>query len=198
MRIGGLVLAGGRSSRFGSEKAIALMGGEPLVAHVAAALRPECVALAVNARPESGAAVWARDAGLPLLSDPPALPDGPLTGVLQGLRWAAHLGCEALATSPCDTPGLPGDLVARLAAAIGDAPCAYARTASGSHPLCTIWRVELAAVLEPALGRGHPSVRDWLAQIGAAPVTFEDAAAFANVNTPGDLAEADKPPRIAP
>lgn len=199
MRIAGLVLAGGRSSRFGAEKATALLDGHPLIAHVAEALQPGRLALAVNARLGSGAAAWAQAAGLDVLSDPRGLPDGPLTGVLQGLRWASRLGCEALATAPCDTPRLPRGFVETLAAGVEGAPAAFARTASGSHPLCAVWRVETAAVLEPALAQGHPAVRAWLAGLGARAVRFDDAAAFANVNTPAELAaQADNAPRIAP
>ncbi len=187
MRIAGLVLAGGRSSRFGSEKAMARLEGRPLVAHAAHALQGGCQALAMNAPAGCAAAAWARTEALPLLSDPPDAPDGPLTGVLEGLRWARALGCDALATSPCDTPWLPLDLVATLADALGEAPAAFAATPSGSHPLCTVWRVGLEGALAEVLSSGHPSVRAWLTGIGAAQATFADASAFANVNTVQDL-----------
>ena len=199
MRIAGLVLAGGRSSRFGSEKAAAVLDGRPLVAHVADALAAGCEALAVNAPPDREAAAWARAGGVALLSDPPGAPDGPLSGMLQGVRWAAARGCDALATAPCDVPRLPFDLVARLAAALGEAPAAVARTSDGVQPLCALWRVSLAGPMAQALTQGHPSVRRWLAEIGAVEVAFADADAFANVNTPADLpAKADNAPRIAP
>lgn len=166
---------------------MALLDGEPLIAHVAAALRRGGEALAVNAPAAAGAAAWAREAGLPVLGDPEGARDGPLTGVLEGLRWAAAQGFEALATAPCDTPRLPDDLVARLYSALGDRPAAFAATSAGSHPLCSLWRVELAAPLAAILAAGHPSVRRWLADLGAAETGFEDDAAFANVNTPAEL-----------
>ncbi len=199
MRIAGLVLAGGRSSRFGSDKAMAVLEGRPLIAHVADALAAGCEALAVNAPLQRQAAAWARAAGRPLLPDPPGAPDGPLTGVLEGLRWAATRGCDALATAPCDTPRLPADLTARLAEALGEVPAAVARTSEGVQPLCALWRVSLAGPMAQALAQGHPSVRRWLSGIGAVEVAFPDAAAFANVNTPSDLpVKADNAPRLAP
>ena len=96
---------------------------------------------------------------------------------------------EFLATAPCDAPLLPHDLFARLLRASGDVPAAFAITASGAHPLCTVWRVSLRETLERALTNGvHPSVRSFLAATGARGLRFEDAHAFANANTMDALA----------
>ena len=185
----GVVLAGGRSTRFGSEKAMVEVDGAPMVARVAAVLAAGCEAVAVNARPDSGAAAWARTAGLALLPDPPGAPDGPLAGVLAGLHAAEARGCTWLLSAPCDTPWLPGDMGARLAAGVGDTRAAVATTAEGSHPLCALWSVALRPRLAAALAEGrHPSVRAWLREVGAAEVRFADAAAFLNLNTPVDAA----------
>lgn len=185
--IAGLVLAGGRSSRYGSEKAVARFDGETLLERELAVLRGDCAALAVSARPESGAATLAASLGLPVLPDADGAPDGPLAGVAAGLRWAAGLGAEALVTLPCDMPHAPQDLARRLIAGRGDAFAAFATTAEGVHPLCALWSIDLLASLDSALADGHPAVQGFLADVGAATVRFEDAAAFANMNRPGDL-----------
>ena len=183
-RVLGLVLAGGRSTRFGSEKAVAPVEGAPMVARVAAVLARGCEALAVNARADSGAAAWARGAGLETLPDPPGAPDGPLAGVLAGLELAERHGAAWLLTAPCDTPWLPDDFAARLMAEVRASAAATAVTAEGSHPLCTLWSVRLRDRLAAALKDGaHPSVRAWLREAGAAEVRFAEAQAFANVNT---------------
>jgi molybdopterin-guanine dinucleotide biosynthesis protein A len=127
-----------------------------------------------------------------VLEDPPGLAKGPLTGVLAGLRWAAGRGADRLATAPCDTPFLPADLVERLEAALGEADgAAVAQAPDGPHPLCGLWRVRLAAPLAAELARGHPPVRAILKDLGGRLVDFPDAAAFANINTPGDLRQAE-------
>ena len=173
----GLVLAGGRSTRFGSEKAVAVVDGAPMAARVAAVLALGCEAVAVNARPDSGAAAWARDGGLSVLPDPPGAPDGPLAGVLAGLEAAGRLGFAWLATAPCDTPWLPPDLVAELDAGLGESLAATAVTAEGSHPLCTLWSVALRPRLAAELAEGrHPSVRAWLRDAGASSLTSSSAA----------------------
>ena len=190
-RVAGLVLAHGRSRRFGSEKAVAVWRGAPLIAWPVRALQHGCGRIAVNAPVGSGAADFAALRGLGRLPDPPHLPDGPLAGVLAGLAWLGRGAGDLLVTAPCDAPRLPVDLVSRLYAALadgGDRRAAYARTARGEHPLCAIWRPAAAGVLERALAEGvHPRVRDVLHGMAAAAVDFDDAAAFANVNTPEAL-----------
>lgn len=195
MRVFGLILAHGRSRRFGTEKATASIDGAPMIAHVAARLRPHVEALAVNAPFSSGASAWALGEGLPVLPDQDGLPDGPLSGVLAGLKWAQALGGQAIVTAPCDSPRLPADFAPRLIEGLADGAASYATAADDSHPLCAAWRVALVPALEGVLADGHPSVRALLADWSAVPVRFGDAAAFANVNTPGD---ASSPQRSAP
>jgi molybdopterin-guanine dinucleotide biosynthesis protein A len=181
----GLVLAGGRSRRFGAEKAVALLNGEPLIAIAVAKLRASCALVAVSAPAGGAAGQWADARGLDRVADDPALPQGPLAGVLAGLQWAKARGAEHLATVPCDTPFLPQDLVERLAAALDPAhPAAVARTADSPHPLCGVWRTDLDEVFAAALASGrHPPVRDLLARLPTAEVWFEDAGGFLNINT---------------
>jgi molybdopterin-guanine dinucleotide biosynthesis protein A len=124
---------------------------------------------------------------LPVLHDRPDDPDGPLAGVRAGLVWARDLGARALAVSPCDAPLLPADLFARLIAAAGDGP-AMAETADGVQPLCALWPITALPRLEAAIAGGaHPSVWRLLDEVGAVRVRFDDASAFANLNTREDL-----------
>lgn len=185
--IAGLVLAGGKSLRFGSEKAGALFEGRPLLDWSLDLLTDPCEALAVSAAADSEAARLAHRKGVPVLVDGPGDPDGPLSGVKAGLVWASSLGAAWLAVVPCDTPRLPDDLVTRLRDGMGAAPAAFAETSGGQHPLCSIWSVALLRPLSDALAERHPPARRFLADVGAAMVWFEPADAFANMNRPGDL-----------
>ncbi len=185
--IGGLILAGGRSSRFGREKALADLNGEPLIARVEDVLGRGAAPLAVSAAPGSAAAAYAAERGLACLGDHPGDPSGPLAGVRAGLRWARSQGLQWLATCPCDTPFLPRDLIARLAAVL-DEHGSVALTPAGVQPLCAIWPVSALQLMEAM--QGHPPIGRLLAEIGASPVAFEDEAAFANLNTPKEYAQA--------
>ena len=99
-------------------------------------------------------------------------------------------GAAWVLADACDTPALPDDLVTRLCRGLGpEAGAAYARDPHRAHPLCALWRAEAAGMVEAlAAGADHPPMLRMLEALNATPVAFEDAAPFANVNTPDDLA----------
>jgi molybdopterin-guanine dinucleotide biosynthesis protein A len=188
----GLILAGGRSQRFGSEKALAELAGVSLLERAHRRLSAPCAQVAVSgARP--GASALADRLGAPRLADPYGAPHGPLSGVLAGLEWAASQREELLLVLPCDAPLLPPDLEARLLAEIGGAPAAVVHSPEGLQPLCALWRTALTRALRAALADGlHPPAHQVLTDAGAAQIAFPDAAGFLNVNTTADLAEAER------
>jgi molybdopterin-guanine dinucleotide biosynthesis protein A len=87
---------------------------------------------------------------------------------------------------------LPADLYVRmLERAAGGA--ALAVTADGRQPLCSLWPVAaLPAVRDALAGGAHPPTWQLLERLGARKVVFDDAAAFANVNTRADLEGAER------
>lgn len=185
--VAGLALAGGRSVRFGGEKAAALLAGKPLLTWAVERLQASCSAVAVNARPGTEAERLA--GALPVLHDRPGDPDGPLAGIRAGLKWAAERGAGWLAVCPCDAPLLPADLFPRLIQAAREHGAAVAETPDGVQPQVAVWPVSALALVETAVAGGqHPPTWRMLEAIGAAKVRFEDAGAFANVNTREDLA----------
>lgn len=193
-RIAGLLLAGGRSSRFGSEKAVAQFAGRPLLSWSAEALAEVCETVAVSAIAVSEAAILAKSMDLDVVVDDLRHARGPLAGLAAGLAWAHALGFDRLVTLPCDTPLVSGRELSRLLADLGAGPGAYAVTEDGPQPLCAVWRVDLLGMLGVRLAMGrHPAVRAFLDDIEATPVSFADAAPFRNANTPDALAllEAD-------
>jgi molybdenum cofactor guanylyltransferase len=184
----GLVLAGGRSVRFGGEKAVALLDGRPLLEWAAQRLRSVCDEVAINVRDGTEAESVARALGLPTLYDQAGDASGPLAGVKVGLAWAEEQGARALAVSPCDAPLLPDDLYVRLLESTNGG-AAMAETSEGRQPLCAIWPVTLLPAVRAALRDGaHPPTWQMLEQTGARKVFFDRPEAFANVNTREDLA----------
>jgi molybdopterin-guanine dinucleotide biosynthesis protein A len=185
----GLVVAGGRSRRFGADKALEPFAGRSLLDASIAALGAGCARIAVNAPQDGPVAAAARAKGLAVLADPEGAPQGPLAGVLAGLLWARDAEAELLATAPCDTPLLPADLVPRLTDGLAaNDGLALARAPDGLHPLCAVWRTRLADPLARRLADGrHPSVRSLLAEFGGREVAFPDARAFFNINSRADL-----------
>jgi molybdopterin-guanine dinucleotide biosynthesis protein A len=192
----GILLAGGRASRMGGgDKALRRIGGATILARVIATMAQQCAGLVLNANGDP-----ARFAAfqLPVVADDVPGFQGPLAGILAGLDWIASSRADiAFAVSaPTDTPFLPSDLVARLAAARleAGADIACARSASGAHPVIALWPVAIRGELRHALvdedlrkvgfftQRYRLAYADW----AAAPVD-----PFFNANEPADLAVAE-------
>ena len=189
----GLILAGGLSRRMGGgDKSLTRLGGRTLLERVAARLAPQVGALALNANGDPARF------GIALPVIPDSMPDhpGPLAGVLAGLDHIAahHPAMEWLLTAPADCPFLPADLATRLLAARGAAPVVMAASGERHHPVVALWHAGLRAELRRALEDGERRVGFWAAQQGAATVEWPAAPfdPFANVNTPDDLAGAER------
>jgi molybdopterin-guanine dinucleotide biosynthesis protein A len=183
-RIAGLVLAGGAARRMGGgDKPLLEVAGRAMLARVIAALGVRPIAISANGDPARFAAF-----GLPVLPDGAFQGEGPLAGLLAGLRWAAALGMTGLLTAPGDTPFLPEGLADRLQ----PAPCAAA-SLGRRHHLVAVWPVSCADTLHTLLCT-HVSRRaaDFAERIGMRYVDFAvlDSDPFANVNTPDELIRA--------
>jgi molybdenum cofactor guanylyltransferase len=193
----GLVLAGGLARRMGGgDKARIRIGGKTILERVLARLGPQCSAIIINA---NGDPARFADTGLPVVADD--VPDfaGPLAGILAGLDWAAAHAPDiaAVVSVPGDCPFLPGDLVARLAAARQTAglPLACARSGEWRHPVAGLWPVALRDDLRKALvEEGLHKIETWTARHGVAIADWPDTPVdpFFNVNTPADAAEAER------
>lgn len=189
MRIFGVILAGGQGRRMGgADKALLPLAARPLVAHVADRLEPQVERLAISANGDPARLAFL---GLPILPD--ARAEGPLSGLLAALDWAAGQGATALVSAPTDAPFLPPDLVPRLILA-GEAAggVAMARSGGNDHPTFGLWPVTLREPLRAFLASGAKArVRAFADAHHAARADFPDDGAFANLNTPQDLAAAE-------
>ena len=171
MKLLGAVLAGGRSSRFGSDKALALLDGRQLIEHAVAALTPRCAQVVVCGRTDPR---WT------CLADLPAPDMGPLGGLAAALAYAQEKGFDGVLSTGCDMPVLPPDLAETL---IGKGPAVV----EGQH-LIGYWPADLAGRLLDHIARSETrSIRDWIAEVQPrlAPLA---GGALPNINRPDDLA----------
>lgn len=181
------VLAGGEGRRMGGLKALRPFRGAPLVVHALGLARgwSDRVVISVRDAAQLGEAV---DADLAF--DRTDIP-GPLAGLAGALQYARDAGADRLFTLPCDMPNLPRTLPVRLAAALGpDDGVALPRIEGELQPTCGLWRVTALDRLPAYLATGQSSLRGFAAACGLAIVDYgpDDAAGFANVNSPEDLA----------
>jgi molybdopterin-guanine dinucleotide biosynthesis protein A len=186
--ITGLILAGGRGSRMGGvDKGLQNHQGLPLAMHALLRLSPQVGHLIINANRNLGAY---EAMGAPVWPD--ALPDyaGPLAGFLAGLE---HCETPYLLTVPCDSPRFPVDLVQRLALALEaqGADIAMAATLEDGRlqvqPVFCLMRATLLESLVAFTQTGQRKIDRWTAMHRCVEVCFDDASAFANVNTLAEL-----------
>ena len=172
----GAILAGGASSRFGSDKALHLWHGRPLLAHALDALKPFCDSLLVAGR-EAIPGIAAH-----FVPDRPAPGLGPLGGLAAALHFAAENSYARVLTAGCDTPVIPPAILLELIATPGAA-------ALSGLPVIGIWPATLAAPLDAYISSATEnrarSIRG-LAQ--AASAQMLDLPPPPNLNRPQDLA----------
>ena len=195
--ITGLILAGGRGSRMGGvDKGLQNHLGLPLAMHALLRLTPQVGAVLINANRNLSAY---ESMGVPVWPDPMGDYPGPLAGWLAGLE---HCETPYMVTVPCDTPGFPLDLVARLAQALVDADAELAMAATREdgvvqvQPVFCLLKTTLLESLVAYLHAGQRKIDRWTAQHRVAEVVFDDAAAFFNANTMAELQllQAARPP----
>lgn len=195
IRPAGVVLCGGRSSRFGNDKALALLNGEPLTAHVLRRLQPQVSCLFLSAQSETPGL---QDLGVELIADAVQRHRGPLAGLYSALQHVSDQDlAEWLLLSPCDAPFLPPDLAGRLlqGAAEQGQPVSAARYGGIVQPTFSLWhRSVLPELREAVQDAGRGGLMTMLDRLPHATVDWPEAPVppFFNVNTPDDLAQAGR------
>ncbi|HJT42166.1 MAG TPA: molybdenum cofactor guanylyltransferase [Rhizomicrobium sp.] len=183
----GVILVGGASRRYGHDKAMARLGGIPMVQRVATQVASQVSMLAASG---------AGRPGLDLAVIPDAVAHGgPLPALLSILTWAGERKLELVATFSCDTPFLPSDLVMRLHRALEpDRDCAVALHGGAAHPTCALWKVSALPKIQAAFDSGVRSLHGALAHLATCAVDFSDSDGgpggdpFFNINSRSDMA----------
>lgn len=204
-RLFGAVLAGGRSRRYGSDKALAELGGLTLSERAVRAVRP--VARRVG--------IIANDGSNPV-EGVPVRPDlvrgaGPLAGILTALEWAGEEGLEGAIVLATDMPFVPSGLLRELAALLDEGAAVVPASPGprGLEPLCAVYGMRCLAPVRSALERGEravvaffPEVQVRVLDLGRVSAYGDPEDLFFNVNRPADHERAlelmDRPAAAGP
>ena len=196
LRCLGAVLAGGASSRMGTDKAFIEIDGTPMVVRAAEALRAAGAAPVVVVGGDG-----ARLRALGLDAVPDRYPgEGPLGGVITALAALdAHGdGLDAAATLPCDVIS-PAPAAVRL---VIDGLAAADRALSAGQPAAdlavpvgggaaqwthAVWRKDCLGPLSEAFERGVRSLRDAARQLRVLEVEVPGDGWFRDADRPEDL-----------
>jgi molybdenum cofactor guanylyltransferase len=190
LKVAGFILAGGRSSRMGREKALLDIGGRPLILRTAA-----LVGSVAGSATVVGGTPAIRALGLRTVADdwPGA---GPLGGIATALRasnaeWSLVVACDL----PYLTEAWLEYLVSR--ALESDADAVIAMNEGGAEPLCAAYRGTAAPLIRSAVALGNRKVRGMLENLRGEVIEpaewkrFDsDGYLFKNMNSPEDYEEA--------
>ncbi len=194
--LAGIVLAGGRSGRFGADKLAAELQGRPLLWHALVPLAGHVDEIVVVIGPETAEPVLPEVVPSPIVVRDPLPDGGPLVGLLAGLRAVASPVALVIGGDmPSVRPAVLEALIEALAAASG-AGLAGLVESGRVGPLPSALRVD---VCRPAAERlvldGERSLRSLGAAVGTAKVAETswrridpEGDSLADVDTPDDLA----------
>lgn len=192
--ITGLILAGGRAQRMGGiDKGLIPFHGKPLIESAISRLKPQVSTILINA---NRSITKYAHYGYPVLMDETPDFSGPLAGFAVGLK---HCKTPYLLTSPCDSPLLPDDLAEKMAAELEsnnlELVFASSREDDGkiwAQPVFCLMKSHLQDSLDTFLNKGDLKIDRWFKELRSGTVVFENPQAFANVNTPEELAVLEK------
>ncbi|UWX58296.1 bifunctional molybdenum cofactor guanylyltransferase MobA/molybdopterin-guanine dinucleotide biosynthesis adaptor protein MobB [Chlorobaculum sp. MV4-Y] len=184
--LNGLVLAGGRSSRMGRDKAQLRYHGASQLEHMATLLGSVCNEVFVSCRSEQLGSY--AEAGLPAIADS-YLDLGPLGGLLSAQRQAPG---AAWLVAACDLPFIDEAVIAALQATRN--PYRFATAFAGDkgcpEPLFTIYEPKSRRRLLESHAAGNDSLRSFLMHSRVELIELDDTSKLCNVNDPAAMDEA--------
>lgn len=177
--ITGIVLAGGRSSRMGSDKAMIEFEGKKLIEYSLGIMREVAATTIISANNAQYA-----DFGATVVSD--NYKDiGPLAGLEACLRIS---GTRVCLFAPCDTPFLNVEFLNTILENITDYDAVVPISSNGKmEPLTGYYSREILPVVVQQIERGDFKVQNLLKKIRTNFLPFENHRILKNINTPDDL-----------
>jgi molybdenum cofactor guanylyltransferase len=182
------ILAGGRATRLGGDKALARLGGRPLISYPLEAAHAANAEIVVVAKPTTELP----ELEVEVLREP-AEPVHPLCGIVAALERA---GEQPVVVVAADMPFVTGELLAWIAA-LGE-PLAVPSFGDRLHPLLGLYDASLLEQLKGAL-KAERALQETVAELSPRLIEEGDLKPFGdperllfNVNTPEDLEAAER------
>ena len=185
LEVAGFAVAGGRSQRMGSDKALLPWAGTTLLEHTLARLRAVCAEVCIL----SGGQIRYGDHGVPVHAD--VVPEaGPLGGVHAGLL---NLGVSLGLFLAVDTPLVPSPLLRALVAAAAGFDAVVPVVGGWPEPLCAVYRRTCLAPVQRRLEAGERKMTSFWPDVRVRTMAEDELAIFGdpvvmfrNLNTTED------------
>tara|TARA_Y100000590_G_scaffold179787_1_gene204974 strand:- start:4662 stop:5261 length:600 start_codon:yes stop_codon:yes gene_type:complete len=188
----GVVLAGGKSKRFGEDKSKIKLNGKNLIQHTLDKIKTKFKTIVIVSNNKiSNDYFTVKDCIDGQL--------GPLVGVLSAMKWIKtnNHSYDWLATFPCDTPFFNVSLIDKFieASKSSNDLLYFAKTKEKRHNIFGLWSLKLIETLEKDIvDNKYRKVEEWANKIGVKTININYAGTdpFFNINTKEDLEEAEK------
>jgi molybdopterin-guanine dinucleotide biosynthesis protein A len=190
----GVVLAGGKSQRFGEDKCQVKLGDKLLIDYILSEIIDEFkeVLLISNNRIE-----FKPSNKISLIEDlEKGL--GPLGGILTAMKWIKenNKSYKWISTFPSDTPFFRKQILKNFLEEIKDykEKLFFINSNDTRHNIFGLWSVDLLDRLEEDLSKGERKVEMWANKVGVKSINmrFEIKDPFFNINTKEDLIKAEE------
>ncbi len=182
MHVTGIILAGGKSSRMGTDKGLTLLNGKPMIEHIIQALKPCVDEILIVANNQE----YTRY-GYPVVED--VIKDcGPMGGIYTGLLTSTTL--KNLVVS-CDIPFITTEMLTTIITKSGTEEITVPKYHDKIEPLCAIYSKDCAERLLQLLQNKKWKMQDALKNFETNEIQLFDAIGrnFININTPQELNE---------
>ena len=190
-----VVLAGGKSKRFGKDKSQVKLGNKILIDYILT----EIIDLYKDILIVTNEPIKFLDSDKISITDDIKKGLGPLGGVLSAMKWVKDnkKNYKWISTFPIDTPFFKKDHLNEFYKEINlnKSNLFFMKSKNMRHNIFGLWSLELFKKLELALNRGDRKVEFWANEIGVKTIDFENENnkdPFFNINTEEDLEIAKK------
>ena len=188
----GVVLAGGKSQRFGEDKSQVKLGDKILIDYILSEIIDEFNEVLVVS---NNSINFRKSKKISLIQD--FKKDlGPLGGVLTAMKWVKdnNKDYQWISTFPVDTPFFKNQILKDFLKNINqdEDKLFFIKSNNTRHNIFGIWSIDLIDKLEEDLTRGERKVEVWANSIGVKSINmkFENENPFFNINTKDDLKKA--------
>jgi len=190
----GVVLAGGKSQRFGQDKTQVKLGNKLLIDYVLNEIVCEFNEILVIANKPIN---YMQSKKISIIQDFKSNL-GPLGGVLTAMKWIVENNKKYkwISTFPSDTPFFTKKELKYFYdnIKINESKLFFIKTKKTRHNIFGLWSLELMYQLEADILKGERKVEDWANSIGVntVDVNYKKIDPFFNINTEEDLKKASK------
>jgi molybdopterin-guanine dinucleotide biosynthesis protein A len=191
-KILGVVLAGGKSLRFGEDKSQVKLNNKSLIDHILSEILTEFKELLIVS---NNSIEFNKSEKISIISDFKNNL-GPLGGVLTAMKWIKdnNKDYQWISTFPTDTPFFKNQILKDFHDQINlkNGKLFFIKSNNTRHNIFGLWSIDLADKLEKDLENGDRKVEDWANKVGVniIDMQFEKNDPFFNINTKEDLEKA--------